>query len=46
MVGSPCFPFVETFEVTQKIVLAVELDVFSMTSTVVAFAVDNSSFCD
>lgn len=44
--GCPCLPLVEMLEVTQEIVLAIELDVFSVTSIVIAFAIDNSSFCD
>lgn len=45
MVGTTSSSIVETAEVTQEILLVIE-DGLSVTSTVEAIGVENSSFCD
>lgn len=47
MDGSPSLPVVETLEVTQEIVLAAEVDVLSVTSTLLSMVgADDGLFCD
>lgn len=46
MVGTPSSSIVETLEVTQEILLVIEEDGLSVTNTVEAIGVGNSSFCD